>query len=868
MKHDNDMTAKRTIRTVLYSAVLPLTLAALSACTENDAAGGTTDADALALRTITVSISDGSAATRTADGPASHAAGSATRAVGSDDSHAPTGSATYGSFATDEKIYCFMPEGRSRLSAVYTVSGDAARVSDGGEPLMASQHATLDVFAYAPCEKGGVSVNEHTASFTVQQDQTSQLALLQSDLLYAAGTVAPKADHITNTAGTDTKLTFSHQLSKLVLQPYYTNGAATVTGARIVSGYRTTELTINVGLMQTPAATDKHSDPITTGSPLTVYSNATGFAAPTSAAAATSAQALVCIVPPQTFAAGESLIQLDVEGIGTITYAIGSTAQTLTAGNAYLVPLPISATTVGTVSITDFTPVAWSYGDDAATHEYTTPRSHQYTVTAADGTPVTFDMVYVEGGTYNSRPLTDFYLGKSEVTQQLWDAVNATAAPSTLTVPVTSQTKTAMQRWIDKLNTMTEGQRPAGYEFSLPTINQFRYAFHGGRYSGGYTYAGSNDLDEVAWHAGNHNNVSYTGDANYKQPVMQKLPNELGLYDMAGNVGEVVSSRYYVRNANGYIVSMIGGQWELDPDNDSFKANDDWRINTNGNHTAYGFRLCLSHNPGKQPIGIVFSTDPSAYDIEQGYTHGYVMALKDCATGGAWGAATPASNTQMTDELFGFTTTRSAKEENDLKCDVNGLKHCRTALAKTGANTLNAMQTAAQYWPANAPTAHPVSSSEWYLPSIGQIYQWLESFSKSYANYYTYFPVETDGTSWTFGTNQAFYLKETGSASPYTTVGDVVLKAVDSYVRTQLTTTYQSLYTTLFDSSVTTGKLWWSSTELSATVAWYLQYHGSGHGDGKYRVHIWGSQAKTVTTDASSGTSIFTRTYIRPVLAF
>ena len=71
--------------------------------------------------------------------------------------------------------------------------------------------------------------------------------------------------------------------------------------------------------------------------------------------------------------------------------------------------------------------------------------------------------------------------------------------------------------------------------FSLPSADQWKYAANGGNKSQNYTYAGSNTPGDVAW---------YSANCSSKQKVKTKAPNELGIYDMSGNVGEFVSTMY------------------------------------------------------------------------------------------------------------------------------------------------------------------------------------------------------------------------------------------------------------------------------------------------------------------------------------
>ena len=88
------------------------------------------------------------------------------------------------------------------------------------------------------------------------------------------------------------------------------------------------------------------------------------------------------------------------------------------------------------------------------------------------------------------------------------------------------------QRFISKLNALT------GFNFRLPTEAEWELAACGGMKSQGYKYAGSNDLDDVAWYLENSGKVTFFSDKRSSHPVGTKAPNELGLYDMSGNVWE------------------------------------------------------------------------------------------------------------------------------------------------------------------------------------------------------------------------------------------------------------------------------------------------------------------------------------------
>ena len=155
------------------------------------------------------------------------------------------------------------------------------------------------------------------------------------------------------------------------------------------------------------------------------------------------------------------------------------------------------------------------------------------------------DMVLVEGGTYmmgnpdrdrndeyaedvpHEVTLSSFYICKYEVTEALWTAVmgsNPSRDKLGDNYPVEQVNWYDCQDFVEKLSELT------GRHFRLPTEAEWEYAARGGKRSRGYRYSGSYALDEIGWHVGN---AHY-----YKREVGTKKPNELGLYDMTGNVSE------------------------------------------------------------------------------------------------------------------------------------------------------------------------------------------------------------------------------------------------------------------------------------------------------------------------------------------
>ena len=181
----------------------------------------------------------------------------------------------------------------------------------------------------------------------------------------------------------------------------------------------------------------------------------------------------------------------------------------------------------------------------ARKHKPVVPDSLQRLEIEVNG--VGFTMQRVEGGsfimgatldqtdqdTYTDKPahlvfLSPYYIATTEVTVQLWRAVmpelEVIVPNGYPTVPVSYVSWLDCQEFVRRLDSIT------GLPFRLPTEAEWEYAARGGAKSKAYRFAGGNEADSVGW--------TYSCSGNWKHPVGRKRPNELGLYDLTGNVSE------------------------------------------------------------------------------------------------------------------------------------------------------------------------------------------------------------------------------------------------------------------------------------------------------------------------------------------
>lgn len=255
--------------------------------------------------------------------------------------------------------------------------------------------------------------------------------------------------------------------------------------------------------------------------------------------------------------------------------------------------------------------------------------------------------------------LDSYYLGETEVTQELWQAVMGTnvvqqrdkANPLGPLRGMGSEYPMYYVSWyecnefIRKLNLMT------GRDFRFPTEAEWEYAAKGGDKRNGYKYAGSNTLSSVAWYAENSGNSTHM--------VKDKMSNELGLYDMIGNVWEWCGDSY---NSGSQYYVLRGGSW--------YSGVSSCRLTTRHNldygcrETCYGMRLAMNSTVQKTMKATYLRTSDQTISFAD---YGETRRVEIYTDGKVWDVANCPS--WITNRVSGNMLLLSVSENNGMSQD-------------------------------------------------------------------------------------------------------------------------------------------------------------------------------------------------------
>jgi formylglycine-generating enzyme required for sulfatase activity len=239
----------------------------------------------------------------------------------------------------------------------------------------------------------------------------------------------------------------------------------------------------------------------------------------------------------------------------------------------------------GKMTSAELTKVAWEVVGRLQSSTY---KPIFYTKCYSFGQSDMVEMVFVEGGTYlmgdsSSVTLSDFWIGKYEVTQGEWTSLMGTSIPEVVSSnsdirashPVYCVKYDDIPKFLDSLNVRT-GRKGSVHEYRLPTEAEWEYAARGGASTHGYKYSGSNTLDDVAWYENN--------SGGGPQAVGTKVGNELGIYDMSGNVYEWCSGNWGTNFPSGHDPT---GHGEYPPHPEEVARSGSWNSSADYNDVTH-----------------------------------------------------------------------------------------------------------------------------------------------------------------------------------------------------------------------------------------------------------------------------------------
>lgn len=616
-------------------------------------------------------------------------------------------------------------------------------------PINGTTH--IDVLAYTPAAASIAS----DGKFTIQPDQSTSENYIASDLLWATP--------VTNQARTtdDVMLSFSHKMAKIKVVATAGTAVSQINSIQLLNVQPTVDFNRTTGEVSNLSGE------------VIAVTMAEGMTASTTTA--------VAVIPEQEYE-NANLLAIGVtlnDGTttGTAYYKI-TDAKTFYAGNVYTLNITVSYPEVN--ATTEIT--GWSENGSVTLMQSVQQQTFAvegYSILTFNVKGVQFNMVGVKGGSYTTLrgvdvtgTLNDYYIGQTEVTNALWKAVMGSIPSASNRVeddlPVNNVTYNAVCQtngFLDKLNEALAGQLPEGTRFTLPSEAQWEYAARGGRSSKGYTFAGSNYLEDVAWWG--FSNEGFT--SNYTNPSSSmiygnsegrvhatglKRPNELGLYDMSGNVWELCLDYYnssvqteqgvdyvnttistkYVRRGGGYSSTNLGCSLSSETGQIHYTP-------LNGTYDGQGLRLALISTNANRSLSTATSSDVGKVICSNGHIHtnassvdcggvavamiayygddpidtngktyrGLAIALNDLNNGGdvTW--------CSQTEELCVSDAFTSVDQNKDLNGIWNTYMYIR---GKTG--HVHQVGDAIVNYRNSIPAPMLYGSSDWFLPSSGQ----------------------------------------------------------------------------------------------------------------------------------------------------
>jgi formylglycine-generating enzyme required for sulfatase activity len=393
----------------------------------------------------------------------------------------------------------------------YTAEANGMLTAPATPPFYPIDNTRVDIVAYSP--------SFASSTFTIMNDQTNNDNYVASDLIFAS---VSNQEKTTATV----PLQFEHKMAKVVVEAL----ANTASGVTTINSITLHRVRPSVSF-NTSTGVVGSADGSMVSVKLVKNSNE-GAAYGTAA------------IPGQTITGNLLTIETN---LGTATYAVDS--KTFSAGKVYKMRLTVTREQVN--SVTQIS--GWTENGDVNLYSSGGDPFKLITLTN-NGKTVTFVMVYVKGGSYTkfrdktnvTGTLTDYYIQQTEVNNRQWYAVMGSLPPNELAgctgeqYPVAAISYTditaASTGFLARLNNLA-GSQLEGRKFKLPTEAQWEFAARGGTHSRNYIYAGSDYADAVAWHVNN-------SASEMIYPIAKLGANELGLYDMSGNVQEYCSDYY------------------------------------------------------------------------------------------------------------------------------------------------------------------------------------------------------------------------------------------------------------------------------------------------------------------------------------